>query len=106
MNLRLELRLPYASVTTGTGSSPTPLASSQLAHLSRYVSMDGVSPTPLRQLQPGETDEVLISLCLLAEGRFEFGCMAEEIDCEAGREDGRERRRYEGQERLVIVVED
>ena len=69
--LRLELLPP--------DSHTTPAA---LAHLSRYVVIDGLSSVPLSILQPGQSIEARISFCLMAEGNFSFKCSAEELRTE------------------------
>lgn len=67
--LRLELLPPDSN------SSPA-----VLAHLLRYVVVDGLASTPLPSLASGQSTEVRMSLCLMAQGRYEFGCSVEELD--------------------------
>lgn len=81
------------------------------AHLSRYVVIDGVPTSPLRLLEPGESDTVQISICLLAEGRYEFGCVVEEMrELVVGQprrdelDDEEPPRRYQAREPLIIEV--
>lgn len=60
--------------------SPPGTPKAHVAHLARYVVMEGVPAVPLRLLQPDEKENVVVPLCVLAEGRYEFGCIAEELD--------------------------
>lgn len=83
------------------------MAAASFAHLSRYVVIDGVPSSPLRTLAPGESETVRLSVCLLAEGRYEFGCTVEELRDPFATDDGTlelEPRRYEAREPLVINV--
>lgn len=83
------------------------MAAVSFSHLSRYVVIDGIPSAPLRTLAPGESERVQLSICLLAEGRYEFGCTVEEVresllrDGETGQ---LEPRQYEAREPLVINV--
>lgn len=96
LHLLLQLELLPPDVHT------TPAA---LAHLSRYVVVDSFSSIPLAVLGPGESTEARISLCLLAEGRYEFGCFVEELRTteEATRDGERESRPYRSQPLVVEV---
>ena len=85
------------------------MAAPSFAHLSRYVVIDGVSSAPLRTLAPGESEIVCLSICILAEGRYEFGCTIEEVRDSLTIEGGLGRaelepRKYEAREHLVINV--
>lgn len=91
LTLRLELRPPDSSRFT------TPAA---LSHLARYVVIEGVSPVSVPELEPGACQTVRVSICLLAEGQYELGCVVEEREGIAGRE----RRSYGAREPLVIDV--
>lgn len=69
MSFALSILPPSASAGTSV-SSPA-----ALAHLSRYVVVEGVMPVVLaKPVGPGETREARVSICLLAEGRYELGC--------------------------------
>ncbi|GAA5876487.1 hypothetical protein JCM16303_003552 [Sporobolomyces ruberrimus] len=87
LDLRLDLHSP----------SQTPHS---LAHLARYVIIEGVSPISLPLLQPGESHEQRVSICLLAEGRYEFGCVVE--DASNGPQG--KKKRWEAGEKIVIEV--
>jgi trafficking protein particle complex subunit 9 len=97
LSLRLELRPPESSRATPAS----------LSHLARYVVIEGVSPVSVPVLEPGESQTVRVSICLLAEGQYELGCVVEErrgaIEGLVGRE--RERRSYGAREPLVIDVD-
>lgn len=81
--------LPPASSDGTTLSSPA-----ALAHLARYVVVEGVAPVVLgRLVGPGETREARVSVCLLAEGRYEIGC------------EGRDRRSARGEKGVWRVGE-
>ncbi|BGP40785.1 hypothetical protein JCM10449v2_004750 [Rhodotorula kratochvilovae] len=93
LTLRLELRPPESSRAS----------SAALAHLARYVVIEGVSPVALPLLAPGETGDARVSMCLLAQGRYELSCVVEEAG--AGLGTGTERRRAWGpREPLVVDV--
>lgn len=66
--LRLELLAPESDSSAAA-----------LAHLLRYVVIDGLASLPLPVLAPGESTQVQLSLCLMAQGRYEFGCFAESL---------------------------
>ena len=83
LTLRLDLHPP--------SSSPQ-----SLAHLARYLIIEGVSPVSLPLLEPGESHEQRISICLLAQGRYEFGCVVEDR--------GVKGKRWEAGERVVLEV--
>jgi hypothetical protein len=68
--------------------------------LARYVIIEGVSPISLPLLQPGESHEQRVSICLLAEGRYEFGCVVE--DASNGPQG--KKKRWEAGEKIVIEV--
>lgn len=89
--LRLEL-LPHDVDTTPTA----------LAHLSRYVVVDGLSSVPLPVLAPGASTTARISLCLMAEGRYEFGCFVEELTTEL---EEKESRGYRARIPMVLEVD-
>ncbi|SCZ89502.1 BZ3500_MvSof-1268-A1-R1_Chr9g10432 [Microbotryum saponariae] len=65
--LRLDLKPPDATVA------------SSLTHLARHIIIEGVSPVAVRTLLPGESETVKVSICLLAEGRYELGCVVEDV---------------------------
>ncbi|KAM0789161.1 hypothetical protein ACM66B_000010 [Microbotryomycetes sp. NB124-2] len=94
MTLRLDVRPPEAA------RSPTLTA----ALLSRHILIEGISPTPVPTMNPGESRRVVISICFLSEGEFEVGCVAEE---RVGASDGSERdHRVAGcKEPLLIKVD-
>ncbi|GAA5826496.1 hypothetical protein JCM11251_002398 [Rhodosporidiobolus azoricus] len=74
LSLRLELRPPTSSAASSASSSSSAGSySSSLAHLARYVIIEGVSPVSLPQLAPGVSTTVRISVCLLARGKYELG---------------------------------
>ncbi|GAA5873361.1 hypothetical protein JCM3774_000758, partial [Rhodotorula dairenensis] len=73
LRLRLELVPP--------GSSPTPAA---LAHLARYVVIEGVTPIGLGVVTPEKAASTSIPVCLLAQGRYDFGCIIDEVGSSAG----------------------
>ncbi|KAM0753107.1 Trs120-domain-containing protein [Meredithblackwellia eburnea MCA 4105] len=85
---------------------------SSLAHLSRYVVIDGLPSATLVALEPGKSESVRFSMCLLAEGRYEFGCTVEEVLDEGAAAlllEQSERvvpRRFGAREPLVIDVSD
>ncbi|GAA5936717.1 TRAPPII-specific subunit TRS120 [Sporobolomyces koalae] len=89
LQLRLDLQAPSSS-------------SQSLAHLARYVIMEGVSPISLPRLEPGQSHEHRISICLLARGRYEFGCVVEENN--ATNPGGGSRKRWNAGENIVIEV--
>jgi hypothetical protein len=89
--LRLELLSPEAN------SSPE-----ALAHLLRFVVIDGLASTPLPILAPSESTEIKMSLCLLAEGQYEFGCFVEEL---SSFQSIGERKVYQAREPIIIVVD-
>jgi hypothetical protein len=61
-------------------------------------------PVPI--LEPGQSETVRVSICLLAEGRYELGCIVEERGGEGlARGEERERRTYPAREPLVIDVD-
>ncbi|KWU44001.1 hypothetical protein RHOSPDRAFT_34430 [Rhodotorula sp. JG-1b] len=68
--------LHWLSVLVPPGSPPTPLA---LAHLARYVVIEGVSPIDVGMVDSEKEATVSIPICLLAQGRYEFGCVVEEL---------------------------
>lgn len=70
--LRLRLRLELVP----PGSPPTPLA---LAHLARYVVIEGVTPIDVGMVDSEKDAAVSMPICLLAQGRYEFGCVVEEL---------------------------
>ncbi|BGO92090.1 hypothetical protein NBRC10512_000821 [Rhodotorula toruloides] len=74
LNLRLELRPPDS-----TRTSPA-----ALSHLARYVVVEGVSPVAMSALESGETAEVIVSICLLAQGTYELSCVVEEAEASEG----------------------
>ncbi|GAA5989707.1 hypothetical protein JCM5350_007364 [Sporobolomyces pararoseus] len=88
LNLRLDLHSPADSPHS-------------LAHLARYVIIEGVAPVSLRVLQPGESHEQRISICLLARGRYEFGCVVEDLNSGAV---GQSKKKWEAGERIVVEV--
>lgn len=90
LTLRLEIRPPESSRASSTA----------LAHLARYVAVEGVSPVSLPLLQPGETGDARVSVCFLAQGRYELGCVVED----ARRHDG-QRGGWGAREPLVVDVE-
>jgi len=90
LTLRLDLRPPESTRAT----------SAALVHLARYVVVEGVSPVSLARLEPGASCEARIPVCLLAQGRYELGCVIEEVR----KEDGR-RRAWGAREPLVVDVE-
>ncbi|KPV77636.1 uncharacterized protein RHOBADRAFT_33796 [Rhodotorula graminis WP1] len=90
LTLRLDLRPPESSRAT----------SAALVHLARYVVIEGVSPVSLARLEPGATCEARIPVCLLAQGRYELGCVVEEARQKGGR-----RRAWGAREPLVVDVE-
>lgn len=92
LTLRLELRPPESS-------RATPAA---LAHLARYVIIEGVSPVTVRQLGPGDSETVRVSMCLLAEGTYELGCVAEEARRTEGMSSSNT---YGAREPLVVHVQ-
>ncbi|BGP16900.1 hypothetical protein JCM10213v2_004908 [Rhodosporidiobolus nylandii] len=65
LSLRLELRPPDSTSSTASAAA--------LAHLSRYVVIEGVSPIALPPVAPGASATARISVCLLAQGRYELG---------------------------------
>ncbi|GAA5872900.1 hypothetical protein JCM8547_003260 [Rhodosporidiobolus lusitaniae] len=72
LSLRLELRPPDSS--SHPSSSSLTSTSASLAHLARYVVIEGVSPLALHTLPPGgSSSTVRIPICLLARGRYELG---------------------------------
>ncbi|GAA6044610.1 hypothetical protein JCM8097_006453 [Rhodosporidiobolus ruineniae] len=83
LSLRLELRPPEGSLSSSTSSGSS---SAALAHLARYVVIEGVSPVALPSLSPGEEHVVRIPVCLLARGRYELGVVVieREVAGEAG----------------------
>ncbi|GAA6060047.1 hypothetical protein JCM10212_001044 [Sporobolomyces blumeae] len=85
LTLRLDLRPP----------SNAPYS---VAHLARYVIIEGVSPVSLPVLAPGAAYRHRVTICLLAKGRFEFGCVVEEKTRQKSS-------RWEADERLVLDVE-
>ncbi|GAA5969112.1 hypothetical protein JCM3765_002183 [Sporobolomyces pararoseus] len=88
LNLRLDLHSPAGSPHS-------------LAHLARYVIIEGVAPVSLPVLQPGESHEQRISICLLARGRYEFGCVVEDVN---GGVTGQNKKKWEAGERIVVEV--
>lgn len=92
LTLRLELRPPETSRTS-------PAA---LAHLARYVVIEGVSPVALPTLNPGQSEEVRISICLLAQGRYELSCVAEEVLPDGL--PGAAKKAYSAREPLIVEV--
>ncbi|KAK4051457.1 hypothetical protein OIV83_002941 [Microbotryomycetes sp. JL201] len=68
MTVRLDVRPPEAA------RSPAQTA----AHLSRHIIVEGISPTRVPTLQPGQSQRVVLSVCFLSEGEFVIGCVAEE----------------------------
>ncbi|GJN91136.1 hypothetical protein Rhopal_004154-T1 [Rhodotorula paludigena] len=92
LTLRLELRPPETSRTS-------PAA---LAHLARYVVIEGVSPVALPTLNPGQSEEVRISICLLAQGRYELSCVAEEVLSDGL--PGAAKKAYSAREPLIVEV--
>lgn len=56
-------------------------------------------------LEPGESQTVRVSICLLAEGQFELGCVVEEKNVAEVNEGARERRSYGAREPLAITVD-
>lgn len=65
--------------------------------------VDGLSSTSLGLLQPGEAREARVSICLLAEGRYELGVLVQEQ--RFGMVEEREMRAYVAREPLVIHVD-
>lgn len=63
LSLRLDLQQPNRAA---------------LAHLSRYMIMEGVSPVRVRSLQTGDSETIRIPICLLAEGTYELVCVAKD----------------------------
>ncbi|GAA5898275.1 TRAPPII-specific subunit TRS120 [Sporobolomyces salmoneus] len=90
LKLRLDLHSPAGSPHS-------------LAHLARYVIIEGVSPISLPVLQPGESHEEKISICLLAKGRFEFGCIVEDATSSSNTQE-QSPKRWEAGERIVVEV--
>ncbi|GAA5987807.1 hypothetical protein JCM10908_007223 [Rhodotorula pacifica] len=90
LRLRLELIPP--------GSPPTHGA---LAHLARYVVIEGVTPITLDTLQPDKAATASIPICLLAQGRYEFGCLVEEVNPAAAKKP----RAWRARSTLVIKVD-
>ncbi|GAA6003089.1 hypothetical protein JCM10207_001980 [Rhodosporidiobolus poonsookiae] len=76
LSLRLELRPPDQAYSGST--APSSSSAAALAHLARYVVIEGVSPVSLARLEPGASTTARISVCLLAQGRFELGAVVRE----------------------------
>ncbi|SCV69753.1 BQ2448_1147 [Microbotryum intermedium] len=85
--LRLDLKPPDANVA------------SSLIHLARHIIIEGVSPVAVRTLLPGESETVKVSICLLAEGRYELGCVVEDV-----REHAEVDKAWTAREPLIIDV--
>ncbi|GAA6025577.1 hypothetical protein JCM11491_005997 [Sporobolomyces phaffii] len=113
--LRLDLDAHH-----GGGGGDGRSSREAVAHLARYVIVEGVSPVDLAPLAPGQTADARVSVCLLARGRYEFGCVVEQVDVAAaddddddgkdkdGKQEERRRRRptrrWQAGERIVIHV--
>lgn len=97
LSLRLELRPPESS---------SALSSAALSHLARYIVIEGVSPVLLPELGARESTTVRVSVCLLAEGRYELGCVVEpRRGAEGAAAETGERRRYKAREPIVFHVD-
>ncbi|GAA5864034.1 hypothetical protein JCM1840_000679 [Sporobolomyces johnsonii] len=94
LTLRLELRPPESSCAS----------LSALAHLARYVVIEGVSPVTLPLLAPGASHTARISICLLARGRYELSCVVEEVKAAEEARNGGERKVFTAREPIVIEV--
>lgn len=90
--MRLEL------LTPDSNSSPE-----ALAHLLRFVVIDGLESMPLSVLGPNESTEIKMSLCLLAQGRYQFGCFVQEL--KGSHSGAGDRKVYKAREPLVIQVD-
>ena len=91
LKLRLDLHSPAGSAHS-------------LAHLARYVIIEGVSPIALPLLEPGESHEERISVCLLAKGRYEFGCVVQATVGTSPGPQSQSQRKWEAGERIVVEV--
>ncbi|GAA5925915.1 hypothetical protein JCM1841_004039 [Sporobolomyces salmonicolor] len=94
LTIRLELRPPESSCAS----------LSALAHLARYVVVEGVSPVTLPLLAPGASHTARISICFLARGRYELSCVVEEVKAAGEARNGGERKVFTAREPIVIKV--
>ncbi|GAA5896374.1 hypothetical protein JCM6882_000998 [Rhodosporidiobolus microsporus] len=104
LSLRLELHPPESF---SKSPSPSFASSAALAHLARYIIIEGVSPVSLPHLAPGASTTVRVSICLLARGKYELGVLVLERKTEGvvGSTTGGQARTWSARESLSIEVD-